>query len=569
MSEATGIREKAAATAAKAVSDFKTNIAAMAKAIKALEDGMSGSFLQTSDAAVLRHLIVSADMEDADRDMVTSFLSQGQGENEDAYAPSSGEVIGLLKQMKETMEKDLATTESNEAESLASYEELIAAKKKEVAALTKQIETKSSRLAEVGVEIVNLQEDLEDTEASLEKDQAFLAELEATCKTRAAKYAEQKKVFGEESIALADTIKLLNDDDALELFKKTLPSPSLLQLQVSTKELLRQAHAVLKSQRRRHDHRLDLISLALHGKKADFGKVLKMIDDMVALLKEEQTADETKVADCKASLEEASDKAASLELTASGLQKAIDEMEEKKASLVDEIAALDAGIKSLDESVAEATAQRKTEHTAFVEEMNDNKAAVEILNIAKNRMNKFYNPGLYKPPPETFIQESAATLLQVSEHRMLQRKQDSSGVIHMMDTILNEMAKEMQEAELNEKAAQEDYETFMADSKSKRAADSKTLEAQESAKADLDARLVKHAADLKSTKVSAMNNAKFISELHGDCDWLMENLDVRKDARTSEIDSLKKAKAVLSGADYSLVQVHRSVHRYLRASHRK
>merc|ERR1719265_2217925 len=197
LAEATSIREKTAATAAKEIADFKTNIAAMGK-------------------------------------------GESQGDEDAAYAPSSGEVVGILKQMKETMEKDLATEESDEAASLASYEELVTAKKKEVATLTQVIETKSSRVGEVGVEIVNSKADLEDTEESLSQDKAFLAQLAVTCKTRAEKYDEQKKVLNEESIALAETIKVLNDDDALDLFKKTLPSPSLLQVQVSTKDVLHQ-----------------------------------------------------------------------------------------------------------------------------------------------------------------------------------------------------------------------------------------------------------------------------------------------------------------------------------------
>mmetsp|Transcript_80896 Transcript_80896/g.147571 ORF Transcript_80896/g.147571 Transcript_80896/m.147571 type:complete len:708 (-) Transcript_80896:38-2161(-) len=576
ISQATAIREREATAAAKEISDFKTNIAAMDKAIKALEDGLSGSFLQSPDAAVLRHLLLSGDVAGPDLDMATSFLSQGQGDDqeEDVSAPSTGEVVGLLEQMQETMKKDLATAESDEAASLASHEQLVAAKKREIAALTQEIESKSSRAAELGVEIVNFQEDLEDTEASISEGKSFLVEHAAQYMKRAAKHDEQKKAFNEESVALAEAVETLNNDDALELFKKALPSPSLLQVQVQAKDVLQEAHKLLAVHRHRRDYRLDLISLTLHGKQADFSKVLKMIDDMIALLKDEQTSDETKVADCKRSLEEASDEATSLSHTASDLQKAIDEMMERKASLVDEIATFVSDIESLDKSVVEATSQRKTEHEAYVAEINDNKAAVEIITLAKNRLQKFYNPGLYKEPPTTTSQPgvkfSDLVLVQDSEHKkMAQRKQNSSAVIALIDAILKDMAKEMQEAEFAEKANQEDYETFMEDSKAKRAADSKALEAHESAKADLDARLVKHTDELKSTKVGEMNNAQYTAEVHHDCDWLMQNLAIRKEARADEIDSLEKAKAVLSGADYSFLQTGRSTHKYLRASARQ
>mmetsp|Transcript_80894 Transcript_80894/g.147562 ORF Transcript_80894/g.147562 Transcript_80894/m.147562 type:complete len:706 (-) Transcript_80894:38-2155(-) len=553
-------------------SDLETNIAALGEAIPAIESGMSGAFLQTSGAATLRRLTESnIDISPSERDLLSSFLMVGQHEG---YVPKSGEIVGILKTIKDEMSAELADITEAEKGSVADFEGLIAAKKKEIASLTKAIETKSVLIGELGVAIVQQEADLENTKESLAEDQAFLANLEENCATKTSEWEEFKKMSNEELVALADTIKMLSDDDALELFKKALPSPSLLQVQVQAKDVLQEAHKLLAVHRHRRDYRLDLISLTLHGKQADFSKVLKMIDDMIALLKDEQTSDETKVADCKRSLEEASDEATSLSHTASDLQKAIDEMMERKASLVDEIATFVSDIESLDKSVVEATSQRKTEHEAYVAEINDNKAAVEIITLAKNRLQKFYNPGLYKEPPTTTSQPgvkfSDLVLVQDSEHKkMAQRKQNSSAVIALIDAILKDMAKEMQEAEFAEKANQEDYETFMEDSKAKRAADSKALEAHESAKADLDARLVKHTDELKSTKVGEMNNAQYTAEVHHDCDWLMQNLAIRKEARADEIDSLEKAKAVLSGADYSFLQTGRSTHKYLRASARQ
>merc|ERR1719450_1768680 len=76
------------------------------------------------------------------------------------------------------------------------------------------------------------------------------------------------------------------------------------------------------------------------------------------------------------------------------------------ATLTDEIKALGEGIKELDKSVAEATATRKEEHDDFVQELAANTAAKDILGIAKNRLNKFYNPKLYKPPPKRELTEA-------------------------------------------------------------------------------------------------------------------------------------------------------------------
>ena len=89
-----------------------------------------------------------------------------------------------------------------------------------------------------------------------------------------------------------------------------------------------------------------------------------------------------------------------------------------------------------------------------------------------------------------------------------------------------------------------------------------SIEDKESAKADLEATLIKSDEEKKNKMTEAMNTHKYLSEVHGDCDWLLTNFATRKEARAGEGDALTKAKAVLSGADYSLLQrseVHRRI----------
>merc|ERR1719345_705093 len=99
-----------------------------------------------------------------------------------------------------------------------------------------------------------------------------------------------------------------------------------------------------------------------------------------------------------------------------------------------------------------------------------------------------------------------------------------------------------------------EYETFMAESAKKRAADAKSMEDKESAKADLEATLIASTEEKASKTKEAMATAQFLSEVHGDCDWLLSNFEMRKSARAGEMDALTKGKAVLSGADFSLLQ---------------
>merc|ERR1719450_989487 len=133
------------------------------------------------------------------------------------------------------MKASLAQATKSEKSSIASYQGLMSAKKKEIAACTKAIEEKTVRVGELKVSIAQMKQDLSDTEEALIEDQKFLADLEKNCATAQADWDKVCKVRSEELLALADTIKLLNSDDALELFKKALPgSSSLLQLKSSS-----------------------------------------------------------------------------------------------------------------------------------------------------------------------------------------------------------------------------------------------------------------------------------------------------------------------------------------------
>merc|ERR1719380_585336 len=124
----------------------------------------------------------------------------------------------------------------------------------------------------------------------------------------------------------------------------------------------------------------------------------------------------------------------------------------------------------------------------------------------------------------------------------------------MIDLLIKDLDKDMTVASTEEKDAQADYETMMKDSAAKRADDSKILADKEGALADMQASLQSSEDEHGSTSKELMATVQYIQSLHNECDWLLQYFDVRKEARTSEIDALGKAKAVLSGADFSLVQ---------------
>jgi len=624
VSQATSLRDKEAAEFAKESAGQRADIDAVVKAVKALEKGLTqgGNFLQSrvgdKASTILRRLAMSSniDLSNVDRDMLSNFLQGGEQE------PSSGEILGIMKQMHEEMTKDLAEMVSSEDQAVADHSSLVAAKKKEIKASTKAIEVKTGRKGELAVELTKLKNDLEDTKETLAEDSEFLGASTKSVEKKEHEFEKYKEIQSQELVALSDTIKMLNEDDALDLFKKTLPSPqaaSFVQVPVTAKQMKSDALRVLRGARHRGhkkghtDPRLDLLALWVQGRKGgSFQEVLVKIDKLVSNLKKEQADDEAKKSWCLVEVDKTEDEIKYSSRAVSDEEKVIANSKEDLKGIVAEITLLTKGIKELDESVKAATKQRKEENIMYSNTLSQNGAAKELLQMAKTRLNKFYNPKLVEAPqkpekPEPALvqeaepthdselldknsdseDEEAPAFVQVRSHSQVEaeetteeatdsenndeslissdssdeseqqrqprqeQKQESAGVIQMLSSLEADVGKQILELELEEKEAQKDYEVFMADSSTKRGLDSKAVADKESAKAKVETELQKAKVKMEGESTSLLESKKELYELHNDCDWLLKNFDARKSAREDEADALTKARAVLSGADYS------------------
>jgi len=288
-----------------------------------------------------------------------------------------------------------------------------------------------------------------------------------------------------------------------------------------------------------------------------------------------------------------------LERSISDTTTVIEETKESLAMLAEEIKALKAGIVALDKAVEEATEQRKAESAEYKDLVASNAAAKELILFAKNRLQKFYNPRLHKAAPERELSEGdqiyvneggdiptaapggiantgISALVQLSRSHAAvapppevaaayrKKSEGSAGVMAMMDLLVQDLDKDTTEAEVEEANAKEAYQNVMAESAAKRTEDAKALTDKEAASADLSGSLQNSEADKKSDTRVLMGTMKYISSLKAECDWLLQYFDVRKQARSDEIDSLQKAKAVLSGADFSLLQSDSRTRKFLR-----
>jgi len=594
--KASSLRAKENGEFVAASTDMSTNIAAMKGAIAALEKGM-GSFMQmgASQMSVLqRAASQSAELDDFQRQSMLDFLQGKQG------MQSSGEITGMLKAMLEEMEGDLASAKSDEASAVKAFGDLSAAKNSEISAATSAIETKTKRAGEVAVEIVQTQDDLEDTEADVAETQKFLGDLGKQCAEKKASWGERQKMRAEEIDAISQAIKILNDDDALDLFKKTVPSfaqtgMGFLQTRSKSSVALRAKSMVvsLAQVSRSHSTELSLIASALKSKAVDFSKIQEMIDGMVGVLTKEQGDDDTQKKFCDDEFEKSADEKAATEEKLASLAASIEEMSATVSTLSSEIATLQDEIKALDKAVAQATEQRKEEHATFLQAQAENQAATQLIEAAKNKLNKFYRPNLYKAPqrrelteeeriavsagaPDPRDAEEAAAAGQgiagtgITVFAQIRsasnavpppppetfgayQKKDgkSNGVMALMDNMANDLKAEHTESEHEEEVAQKDYEDLMAASQATRSSNAKSITEKESAKSEWSEKIENAKTESASTTEALAKLAEYIAGLHASCDFLVENFETRKEARTNEIEGLKNAKAVLSGANFA------------------
>lgn len=584
LSEGTVIRGKEQAEFEEMAADSKKNIDAMAGAIPALEKGMgAASFLQLPGADRLAKLVANyPSVDPVDRRNVLSFLEQSGD-----YVPQSGQIVGILKGMKDDMEANLKDATAEEEKATTGFGELKASKEKEIEVATEAIETKTARAGQLAVSVVQTADSLEDTQKEAAEAEKFVAQLSTECATKEGEWAERCKVRNEEITAISEAISILNDDDALDVFKKAVPSALLqdqvgfLQHSANLAPRLQKAQAILATTAGKfHSQELNVllftlnskIKMTLKGRTQGFAGVIKMVDDMVALLGKDQKDDEKSKAVCEDGFDKAGDEQKVASDKKAQLTAAIEEATDAVATLADELASLEQQIKDLDKTVAEATEQRKEEHADFLGSQQLNQAAAALLDKAKNRMQKFYNPTLYRAPPKTegSMEEKiidAGSFVQVSAHSDedsfasppqapetfsggVQKNQKSAGVIGLMDMMIKELETDGKDAEYEEKTAQKDYQALMGDSEESRAQHTKSITDKAASKAQNEGKLqeLKEANTATAEDLSLI--ATTIQDLHASCDFILQNFDLRREARTNEVESLKNAKAILSGASF-------------------
>merc|ERR1719389_419190 len=374
------------------------NLASLKSAIGVMSKVAAGAVLSQESLAQ-----VQAVLDKHHRGPAMSFLqSPGaamlqQNAKGKARAPSS-QIFGILKGMKESFEQNLESARTEEELAIKQFAELKAAKTQEVAAAKDMIETKTVELAKAKEINAHGKEDLADTRASLSADNEFLSNLNLKCDNAEKEYSDRTKVRNEELVAVADTIAILNDDDAKDQFNKAGLG---VFLQVSSVSRNTDLAAKILSKAGKDLHKPALITLSMGMKLHGFEEVIANIDKMKAALKDEQ-AEEVKQKDyCVSEFNENDKNVAEKSTLKTDLETKIADDTTEIETLTDDINVLMEEIAETKKEMTKASGLRETANKEFQVTITDQRATQAILKKALDRLKSFYGFVQTKQTPPT------------------------------------------------------------------------------------------------------------------------------------------------------------------------
>lgn len=479
----------------------------------------------------------------------------GQAAGASSYNAASSSIYGMLEQMKDDFEKDLTDATKAEEDAQARYDELKKAKTEEIAAATAQQNMKENELSVTVAAVAKAKEDLAATEEALSKDEKFLIDLEEACTKSETEYNERTATRGEELQALSEAIKILMEDDSRDLFAKTMSflqtgerhAKGALSTDAQNKAINKAMRHVLHTARKHQNWAL--ASLAVHLRLDSFTKVKEAMDKMLAELKVQQQDESDKRDMCNFEIDATEDMVTEkthekedLEATKLGLENDI-------ATLNKEIDTLEASVAAVKVSLKEGSEDRKKENQAYQESVSEQRATINILEKALERLKMFYIPnaklmqiqahtGKDDPPPvKTYSVE-------------YKKSGGATPVIEMINKIITDASKMEKELTTSEQNSQDSYAMFVNDCMATITADNKAineknifLQQATASASDTDKALLQNQEELDAL-------GQLLTGMHADCDWLLKYYSVRQQARAEEMQAIVEAKAILSGADF-------------------
>jgi hypothetical protein len=468
-----------------------------------------------------------------------------------SYTSQSGEIYGIMNQLKEELEGDHAEAQKLETRRAATFAALRDAKEAVIQKSEAMAEKKEDELATTSNDLAEAKEDLGEEQKSLEEAQTFRANLQQTCADAEVNFAKRNQVRTEEMKAVSETIAILSEDEARDTLTRTY---SFVQWSASVRSSAKlaiirgrneRAHAAASLRGaaiKARDPRLAMLATTVELDA--FVRVKKAIDGMIATLKVQQGDEVTKSDYCKAEFQTTEMTTAKTDDHKADLEAKAAELDSSIQSLDEALVAAHAQISELQVNLQRATEERKAENHQFQTTVSDQVTTAAVLKNALERLATFYE------------QKNEDALLQVKGRRqtppVAQAKyvpnKGSAGVMQLIEKLIQEANGMIGDSRKMESDAQAAYEQTVADTNGSVAALQKEIVTKTKAKAQATKDKQQTGQDIIDTVNELEGLSKYTGQLHSECDFVLKNFQVRQQGRAEEIEALQQAKQVLSGA---------------------
>lgn len=537
--------------------DYSESVDALKRAIAVLK---AQNFDRSQATALLQTLDPLIPVEK--KSVITAFLKQDP-EAEDAaglgveapdahgYEFQSGGVIDMLEKLETKFMDERSQLEKDESNAKHSYEMLVQDLTAQIAHNEQAVSDKTALKGKKQQAAADAKGDLADTTATRDDDTKYLADLTATCKAKSSDFESRQQLRADEVAALEKAIEVLSSGTVSGAAEKYLPTllqksaRSLMQLSKNSKVTGDRQVAVasfLSRAAERYGSRV-LSELATHAEADPFGKVKKMLQDLITRLMEEANQEaeqkgwcDTELAKNAATRDEKTDKVEALTAEIDGLTASI-------AKLGEDLTTLNAQISELDSAVAEATKMRNEEHEKNTITVKESKEAQTAVAQALQVLKEFYA----KAGTATAFLQQQPDAPEIFDAPYTGMSSENGGVVGMIEVIQSDFARLEAETTASEASAQEEYDSFMSDSAVDKAQKKKDVEHKTHKKQSQTQALQEKKGDLEGTSKELTAANEYFDKLKPTCIGAEGSYEDRVSKREEEVESLQEALRILNG----------------------
>jgi len=492
-----------------------------------------------------------------------AFLQQPRDAAYESYSGRSSEIYGIMTQMLEEFEAELSQSQKDEVKAQADFEGLSSAKKEQIAVAKEKLDDMEGEHAANIKALSDAKEDIKLTRDQRSADIEFLRNLKITCGDLDTQWERRSATRAAEIVAVSETIAILTEDDNRESLAKT----SFIETSTSVMAARRlQAAEALRRAAQAPEFEADDLLAAWHGRRGAapsvgaaagpraqlstlamsvqldaFTKIKAMMDEMVAQLKTQQQEEVDFKAYCTKEFDENEKAMYTKNEEKNDLEATIEKLEALLETLAKEIKEAKAQIAETEVEVKKASEAREAENAEFQTTVADQRATQTILKKALTRLEDFYKKG--KGSKLVLAQQEPPV-----KFNSYKKNAGASPVMGLIEQIIEDSKKVESESTTAEYKAQADYEVFVKDSTALIKSLTEAVVAKTKDSATAESELAEAKGDHEAAVGELESLAAYEADLHGECNFVLKNFDIRQKARLQEMEAIQAAKAILSGA---------------------